>query len=160
FQKQSDRISLTQLQKLTGLSREGVIQGIKELGWLLKVSRLEKSQVANEYKLNLDTETGQLVQSSDQSENLTSQNRAKKVVQNSDTQNQIYTKPNMEKHKTLLSIAPDPRIKILIDFFCDQYQKRFSEKYHVDGGKEGKLFQKLLRTFELDRLKDLIIKFF
>ena len=36
FQKQADKISFRQLQKLTGLSRDAVNRAIKELGDLLK----------------------------------------------------------------------------------------------------------------------------
>ncbi len=61
FQKRADRISLTQLQRMTGLSRQGAVSGIAALGPLLNVRPGAKGRGANEYSLNLDVSTGQLV---------------------------------------------------------------------------------------------------
>ena len=84
FQRESDRISLTQLQKATGLSRQGVSEGIYgtatkagsitgEFPGLLIITPGAKGRAANEYRLNIDITTGQLVNKLDQSEKLTSQ---------------------------------------------------------------------------------------
>ena len=85
FGKSSDRISLSQLQGATGLSREGVSKGIKALGDLIHVKPGARGRGANEYSLNLDISTGQLVKKSDQSENLTSQLRPEEVVRKVDS---------------------------------------------------------------------------
>jgi phage replication O-like protein O len=85
WQKVSDRISYSQLQKVTGLSREGVNNAVKELGNLLTVKPGAKGRGANEYSLNVDISTGELVRKVDQSEKLTSQNRAEKVVRKVDS---------------------------------------------------------------------------
>ena len=75
WQKVSDRIGLTTIQRATGLSREGVIRGIKDLRGLITVKPGRKElKEPNEYSLNLDISTGELVNRVDQSENLTSQN--------------------------------------------------------------------------------------
>ena len=58
--KSSDRISLTQLQRNTGLSRRRVIEGIKALGNLLEIKRGARGTI-NEYALNLNTSTGKLL---------------------------------------------------------------------------------------------------
>src|SRR5262245_40474862 len=65
FQKQSDHISLTQLQELTALSRQGVVNGIKTLGEIITVRQGKRE--GNEYALNLNVATGELVNGIDQS---------------------------------------------------------------------------------------------
>jgi len=85
FQKSSDRISYSQLQSLTGLSRQGVSSGTKVLGALLKIKPGKKGKGANEYSLNLDVTTGQLVNKVDQPNNLTSQSCEQKVVKKVDS---------------------------------------------------------------------------
>lgn len=91
FQKRTDKISLTQLQRLTGLSRQGVVNGIGGLGQLLKI---EDHGGVNEYSLNLDVSTGQLVNAVDQSSKLTSQVYGPKGSQRSRHTKPIRTKPN------------------------------------------------------------------
>lgn len=73
FGKAADRISFTQLEKLTGLSRWGVNGAVDELRarQIVVVKLGAKGRGANEYALNLDVSTGQLVNKDDQSENLT-----------------------------------------------------------------------------------------
>jgi len=93
FQKQSDHISLTQLQEITALSRQGVVNGVKALGSLILVRQGKRE--GNEYALNLNVATGELVNDIDQSTRLTSQRGAKTLVNGVDTQNQIRTKPNI-----------------------------------------------------------------
>ena len=77
----SQQISLSRLCELTGLSRPSVISGIKELGNLVTVTRgPNNSRVENEYALNIDVATGQLVKSFDQLKNLTSQKNTPRLV--------------------------------------------------------------------------------
>jgi len=75
FGKPADRISFTQLAKVTGLSRWGVNGAVDELRAreIIIVKPGAKGRGANEYSLNLDISTGQLVRNNDQSYNLTSQ---------------------------------------------------------------------------------------
>lgn len=91
FGKRADKISLTQLQRATGLSRQGVVNGIGGLGKLLE-SKVGKG--INEYSLNLDVSTGQLVNAVDQSINLTSQ-----VCGSQGSQRSRHTKPIITKPK-------------------------------------------------------------
>jgi phage replication O-like protein O len=95
FQKQSDRISLTQLQNFTGLGRQSTVNGIKALGSLITV-KVGKRE-GNEYTLNLNVATGELVQEMDQSKKWTSPKIAKTLVHLVDTQNIIRTKPNISR---------------------------------------------------------------
>jgi len=62
FQKRSDKISLGQLERMTGLSRPGVVKGIKCLGLLVTIRKgRQAKRESNEYSLNLDIATGELV---------------------------------------------------------------------------------------------------
>ena len=63
------------LAQLTGLSHQGVINAVRELkklALILVVKGPRNSRKPNEYVLNLDLTTGQLVKNLDQSKNLTS----------------------------------------------------------------------------------------
>jgi hypothetical protein len=62
------------LRKLTGLSHQGIINGVRELLKLelvLVTKGPRNSRTPNQYALNLNLETGQLVKNLDQSKNLT-----------------------------------------------------------------------------------------
>ena len=73
FGKQSDSISLKQLQDMTGLSRWSVIRCRNELGNLIRtIPGSAKGQRASVYALNLDISSGQLVTLCDQSQKVTS----------------------------------------------------------------------------------------
>ena len=63
FGKSSDRISYGQLSKATRLGRRQVIQAVKTLGDLVNVIPGAKGRGANEYSLNLNIETGNLLSS-------------------------------------------------------------------------------------------------
>lgn len=76
WQKKADRISLSQLQRLTGLSRESVSIGIQAA---LEHKYIERKAVKNGFVYNL-----KVVRNSDQSGIPTSQEFRPKVVRNSD----------------------------------------------------------------------------
>jgi phage replication O-like protein O len=90
YQKSADDISLTQLQKLTGLSRQGVVNGIGGLGNLLGIENGDDGM--NRYRLNVDLSSGELVNLFDQSKKLTSQKHRQEGSQRS-----RHTKPNKNK---------------------------------------------------------------
>jgi phage replication O-like protein O len=92
FQKEADHISLTQLQQITALSRQGVVNGIKALGPLIVIRQGKRE--GNEYALNLNVETGELVNGVDQSTRLTSQRSTQTTSQRG-----RHTKPNKNKTK-------------------------------------------------------------
>jgi len=112
FQKRSDKISFRTLRKLTGLSRDAVNQGIKGLGALVTVIPGAKGvptlEGVNEYALNLNVETGELVRKSDQSENRTSQKNREKQVRKSDSSKPNSSKPNKaRKSRTHTNCSPE-----------------------------------------------------
>lgn len=61
--KESDRISLSQLQQMTGLSRQGVIDAVAGLGWIINAH--QRPQSITEYSINIDS-ANELVKSVDQ----------------------------------------------------------------------------------------------
>lgn len=136
FQKQADKISLSQLQKITGLSRQGVVNGVAALGPLLKIKPGAKGRGANEYSLNLDISTGQLVNHSDQSTNLTSQNHGSQVVNDFDSPKPIRSKPNKTgtdalesfPHRKKKTVAPDPAALEAFDRFYQAYPRHVARQ--------------------------------
>lgn len=73
WRKDSDKISLTTFQKLTGLSRWPIVQALDKLGCLINVEKgFHGSRPENRYSLNLSEES--LVKFLDQSSKLTSHN--------------------------------------------------------------------------------------
>ncbi len=151
FGKQTDQISLKQLQTLTGLSREGVVQGVQALGDLVSVKRGAKGVGANEYSLNLNISTGELVNKVDWSKKLTSQQGSQQS-----RPSQTYSKPKKKysaKAKPSRPKDSDPRVKEFIAWFVAGYQSAFNQLYHVKGGKDGQLVKDLLKTFDLPELE-------
>jgi phage replication O-like protein O len=145
WQKVSDQISYTQLQKVTGLSREGVNNAVKELGNLLTVKPGTKGRGANEYGLNVDITTGELVRKVDQSEKLTSQNRPEKVVRKVDSPKESIPKKYGASRKRREPADSDPRVKTLFTAFQDKYASRTGTPYALSSpGKDNALLKCLL----------------
>jgi phage replication O-like protein O len=163
FQKQSDHISLTQLQEITGLSRQGVVNGARALGSLIAIRHGKRE--GNEYALNLNVATGELVNGVDQSTRLTSQRGAKTLVNGVDTQNQIRTKPNSVR-KTSRSILansktqPAAGFKETRDLYCELFIARFGSKPDFDGGRDGAILSGLLKSHDAAEVKELLRFFF
>lgn len=145
-EKPRDRISLKQLQDMTGLSRQGVIDGIKALGKLLTIVPASKDRrEANEYALNLDISKEELVKYFDQSKNLTSQ-----VGSQQSRPSKIRSKANGEKR--------DHGIREFFDFWKREHEPRFGP-YVFHGGKEGAVIKDLLAVHDISHLKTLALKF-
>jgi phage replication O-like protein O len=136
WQKVSDRISYTQLQKVTGLSREGVNHALKELGNLLTVKQGQKGRGANEYSLNVDISTGELVRNLDQSEKLTSQNRAKEVVRKVDPSKERIPK----KEKPSDSLVP------IVEKIIHSVNELSGRAYQVDSNAISKYLRARLKA--------------
>lgn len=84
WQKQKDRISISQFMKKTGLSRQSVITGCKELTEMELLIKTERKNRPSEYELNL-------------SKILTGQKNRQDVVKDLDTQKK--NKPTIRKVK-------------------------------------------------------------
>src|SRR5215472_15924966 len=120
FQKKADQISLTQFQKMTGLSRQGVVEGIVALGPILNIKTSAKgTREPNEFSLNLDF-LNQLVNSVDQSTNLTSQLYPISTSQLSRHTTYNNNKPIADSHQPASKATKqtNPEIKQFIDWWC------------------------------------------
>lgn len=57
------------------------------------------------------------------------------------------------------TIQTNPEIKIFIDWFFQEFQNRYGEKYLVTG-KDASITKRLLGTYDLENLKTITLKFF
>ncbi len=154
--KSSDRVSLNQLGAVTGLSRWGVVEAIKGLGDIVTVKQGAKGRGANEYTLNLDITTGELVKEVDQSRKLTSQ-----VGSQDSCPSQTKSKPRrIGAAKKRAPKDSDPRVAEYLAWFCGEYEVRRGKPYVVAYEKEGALVKGLLSSLSLDALKTASIRYF
>jgi hypothetical protein len=64
-----------------------------------------------------------------------------------------------KEKRTRAAAASDPRVKVFLTCFAEEYEKRQGVPYAVRWGKEGKLVKEILAVFDLPRLKDLAVRF-
>jgi len=76
---------------------------------------------------------------------------------------EIHSKERKKKEKVRGKPSPpngsDPRVKEFFTWWDSEYQKRFSDPYHFNGGKDGSLIKALLRNYDLTKLTDLALRF-
>ena len=172
--KKSDRISLSQLAEITGISdRSNVHRAIKRLGSLIVITRGDPSKnLASEYRINVDIADDLLSQ---KQQDLLS-HRQQPVVRPVVSRDNFQRKPKKEERGTIvphsLKIlshskkekhtrpAPDDRVKPFLIWFAEEYEKRMGGPYAVGWGKDSKLIKELPAAFDLPRLKDLAVRFF
>src|SRR6185312_6080935 len=95
----SRQLGLRRLSEITGLSIQGVLNGIEELDNLITVKRGPRnSRTQNEYSLNIDISTGELLNKIDQSNILTSQKNDDRPVKKVESL-KPNLKPNKRAHK-------------------------------------------------------------
>ncbi|MGO9568101.1 MAG: hypothetical protein ACLP5H_11210, partial [Desulfomonilaceae bacterium] len=68
--------------------------------------------------------------------------------------------PSKKSSKQVPTEPPDPRVKVLIDYFCTTYKAKLGYKYTVHGGKDGQHLKTLLIDHSLETLKAGIDTFF
>jgi len=135
WHKTEDKISLTQIQKKTGISRQGIIDAVVELEekGLIIVNREGNT---NSYSINYLTEDGQVSIPVEEEEKSTSQlsrpNQSTELTRTS--QLSRHTKEKKETITKEISINRDEKIK-LRQGFKDAF-KMFNEKMKIDIGKE------------------------
>jgi phage replication O-like protein O len=66
------------------------------------------------------------------------------------------TKETIQKKEPL----SNPQIKTFLDFYFQEFKTQFGTPPIIYGGKEGKIIQRLLKSIQLDDLKDLLLLFF
>ena len=64
---------------------------------------------------------------------------------------ELTTTKNDKKNKNYKETNKD--IRLFIDYFYNKFKEKTSEKYHVDGGKDGKIVKNLLGTYNIEKLK-------
>lgn len=100
WHKKSDDISLTQLERMTGMSRQTVIDAsapLRASGFIV-IGRSGRRGVLN-YSLNINVDTESLVKTLDQSKNLTTLNNTTSLVQILDTQKKLTKEKKSERAK-------------------------------------------------------------
>jgi hypothetical protein len=50
----------------------------------------------------------------------------------------------------------DPNVKLLVDYFCSEYQTTYGHKYTVSGNRDGQTFKDLLKDHSVETLKHCI----
>lgn len=56
--------------------------------------------------------------------------------------------------------APNPEVKIFMDFYFQKFKEKFGIDPLIEGGKDGKLVRGLLKRISLSDLKTVLLKFF
>lgn len=116
FGMESRKIGITEMSRRTGLSRPAVIKGIKELGELVMLKHApQNSRIPNEYGLNINISTGELINNFDWLKKLTSQESkpelVKKVnqrlVKKVDSLKPNKSKPNLKPKGERAHTLPD-----------------------------------------------------
>ncbi len=168
FGKSSDRLSLSYLAKKTGLSRRRVIDGVKSLGDIIKITPGKKGlktwEGANEYSLNLDISTGQLDASCSahnvtSARNVTSAKNGQDEVPKSSPSQTNKTKPIRRPHSGDAK-SPAPGHKATMVLYCELFSAKFGSKPHIVGGKDGKLLSDLLRQHSPHEVQETLRLFF
>ena len=168
FQKSSDRISQRALAKKTGLSRRRVIDGVKSLGNIIKVTPGKKGlktwEGANEYSLNLDISTGQLdalcsAQNVTRAQNVTCDGNSNYDVPKTSHSQTNKIKPIRRPHSGDAK-SPSPGHKETMFLYCELFSAKFGSKPHVVGGKDGKLLSDLLRQHPPHEVQETLRLFF
>ena len=168
FGKSSDRLSLSYLAKKTGLSRRRVIDGVKSLGDIIKITPGKKGlktwEGANEYSLNLDISTGQLDASCSahnvtSAQNVTSAKNGQDEVPKTSPSQTNKSKPSRRPHSGDTE-SPSPGHKATMALYSELFTAKFRSKPHIVGGRDGKLLSDLLRQHPPDEVQETLRLFF
>ncbi len=96
--------------------------------------------------------------------NYESHKRATREPQSSHTINKNDKEVKELKNKEVKTLSAkktaDPLVKEFIDYYFNTFRDKFREKPVIDGGKDGIIIKRLLSSYSLDRLKELLAKFF
>jgi phage replication O-like protein O len=157
YGKTSDRISLKQLQDMTGMARGSVARSVKELGPLVTVTAGDPSrQMASEYRLNIGISDAELVSLYDQ-QLVSKRDQAslpasliKRPSKESPKKEDMAASKKRSQHS---SKDKNPSVKEFLNWFAAGYFTRFKQRYHVRHGKDGDLVKNLLTTFDLPELQ-------
>lgn len=141
-----DRISLKQLQEITGMARGSVVRSVKELGPLVTVTAGDPSrQLASEYRINVEISDDDLVSLRDQP--LVSKRDQASLLASlpgETFQRKSKERRNGASRKKRERAVADPRVKTLINAFRKKYAGKVGKAYAPTWGKDGELIKQLL----------------
>jgi phage replication O-like protein O len=141
WHKREDRISLSQFALMTGMRKPHICRALKKLFQRQIITQTGNERI-NIYRFQKDFEKWIPL--------------PKQVIVtrsgNKSLPKQGTTKETKQKKNTLRD-PPNPAIKEFFSFFCDSFNRKFGEKYTVNGGKEGQLIKRMLKVQSLDTLK-------
>ncbi len=125
-------ISLTQFVKLTGLKRAVIIKSHEDLRERkIILSISEGSPTKTTYQINPHPHSWGL----------------------GDQKTPVCESPPPKP-------PPDPRIKVVMDYYYEKFQAKFGQAPVIHGAKDGSILKRLLAELELDRVKELMDIFF
>ncbi len=168
WHKKEDHISLTQFENATGLKRSNVCASLNRL---IKMNLIYKGSMEKEttsmelhatnvqiYGFQKDFDKWVVVLKkipSPQKETIGSMERDNRIVPK-----KIHTKDITTKAKYKDKILSNPQIKTFLDFYFEEFKNHFGTPPLIQGGKDGKITQRLLRIIPVDDLKYLLSIFF
>ena len=165
-QKKTDRISLSQIEKATGINRgcagralrslrarNMVIGEAGELGIQKNYEQWQARPPVSPKTPPVSVETLCL----QRPQNGVSADL--KMVSPETPQKKERKKKDSVRGKPSLSNGSDPRVKEFFAWWKREYQTRFSASYVFNGGKDGATLKRLLQNYDLQQLNDLALRF-
>ena len=141
---EGDRMSLKQLQDMTGMARGSVARSVRELGALVTVSPGDPSrQLASKYRLNIEIPDTELVSLFDQSLVSKRDQASLPASRKKRPSKDIPKKEDIAHRKKRERADSDPRVKILLTAFINKYLARVNSR-PVITGKEAASLKRLL----------------
>lgn len=165
-QKKTDRISLSQIEKATGINRGCAGRALRSLrARNMVVFESGECGIQKDYeqwkeRSRVSPETPPV-----SGETLCLQRPQNgvsadlKMVSPETPQKKERKKKDSGRPKSSHPNGSNPRVKEFFSSWDGEYRKRFSEPYHFNGGKEGSLIKSALRSYGLDKLKELALRF-
>lgn len=168
WQKKEDHISLSQFEAATGLKRSNVCQCLKILEGINIIYRGSPKNHTTQstksyyhqiqlYGFQKDFEKWHPVPKKLPSPQSHTRGSPKNHTKGSPGN---HTYKRKETNKTKEKTLSNPEIKIFLDYYHQEFLSRFGVPPIIQGGKEGKIIQGLLKKIPLDNLKTLLQKFF
>jgi phage replication O-like protein O len=149
FNKKEDWLSNSQLVELTGLWKQHIYRTLKELvGRNLVTKRGYKIAFNKDYQQWRELPKG-----------VTSHSESPIGVTPSPKGVTGVTKRGVHKRrqytKDTLRDSANPAVKEFLNHWSQAFKEKTGQDYFVNGGKDGNLIKKMLKSYSLERLKEL-----
>jgi phage replication O-like protein O len=149
WKKKSDRISISFFEKRTGLKRRHIVRALKDMVERKIITKNDTTFIST-YGFQKDYSKWKLL--------------PKKTLS---AKNDTKTVTNFGTHKrnskeTILrdSKKPNPAIKEFFAYWDKAFREKTGKDYFFNRGKEGSLTKKMLNSYSIERLKELVGIFF